>query len=737
MSAGRPVAATIRPTGEGRWTFSVPARRGSTPRVRYTCRSEAAARTARALVLAELDAGRPAPDPGTLPADLTGACQPTTAPATAFEQVAYDYLTETYVLLKRASPTRHQRLHGFVRTHLSPFMTAHGFTAGSDLTREAYVRFVAAVFTGAPCPGIPTPWTTGSGELPPGVDPGEEWTVDQAAAFIGCTPGTVHRYARRGLLPGARMVDGRRMVPVSDLADAGLLGGVPGAGLRRGPRPGSSGLAPDYASDIRRLMDAVLAYGVDNAGWRLAFTPSTVPNGRNLDHCPRKAVLSVADCFAMASYLHPVHQVVMWITRLLALRISETYGLCVHDLVDDGDRGLVRIHRQGGRTMLDREPGTGRYAAATSSAKLKTTSSYRVLVVPRPLMDLLRVVIEIFHTDLDGTVRQYARLVPGLKRADESGQVAFRDALRTAALAAGVDVSDGWDPDAALLLPVPKDMRAGAITDMAWMDLPEVARKRFAGHLPGNDVHHRSYVLDSPALAPLVPAAEAMEHIVSADCPGGLMVPTTLSCTTTSQMHLHARRDRLDSALVAVGWYANPVTADGHTALTALQAADELGVSTRTVRQWVRAGRLAHGGVDRGGRVVVPLTSVLAVKEQFAQRRLLVDVAADLGVDYHHLYYLLRRDQLAVEQDGPRTDLLVTPATEERLRTLVIAEQDLDRRAMTVMEAAVTLQLTERVVNGLIAAGTLTVDRERGLRGARMVTRASVERHQNRTQTRT
>lgn len=57
---------------------------------------------------------------------------------------------------------------------------------------------------------------------------------------------------------------------------------------------------------------------------------------------------------------------------------------------------------------------------------MKTETSYRVLVVPPVLMDLLRVIVAVFHTDAAGNVRMDARLISGLNRRDESGQGSFR-----------------------------------------------------------------------------------------------------------------------------------------------------------------------------------------------------------------------------------------------------------------------------------------------------------------------
>ena len=62
---------------------------------------------------------------------------------------------------------------------------------------------------------------------------------------------------------------------------------------------------------------------------------------------------------------------------------------------------------------------------------MKNEVSNRVIRLPRQVMDLIRVVIEAFHTDpVTGEVDLGARLIPGLRTADRSGQSAHRAAGR-------------------------------------------------------------------------------------------------------------------------------------------------------------------------------------------------------------------------------------------------------------------------------------------------------------------
>jgi hypothetical protein len=57
----------------------------------------------------------------------------------------------------------------------------------------------------------------------------------------------------------------------------------------------------------------------------------------------------------------------------------------------------------------------GQIVAVHYKPTLETAAGSRVLVVPRKLMELLRVAIEAFHADPDPQSDTTARLVPGLQ----------------------------------------------------------------------------------------------------------------------------------------------------------------------------------------------------------------------------------------------------------------------------------------------------------------------------------
>lgn len=147
------------------------------------------------------------------------------------------------------------------------------------------------------------------------------------------------------------------------------------------------------------------------------------------------------------------------------------------------------------RTVTTSSPSNAKEAApflaydeygnvTTSDVKdsLKTRGSVRVLMAPKPLMELIGLVIDVFHTDPHGAVNLDARLIPGIQTPNTGGQASFRSALTTALGAA----ADDGDIDSMFR---PHDLRAGLITDLNDTEVSDIVRRQYVGHLPGSDVH--------------------------------------------------------------------------------------------------------------------------------------------------------------------------------------------------------------------------------------------------------
>ena len=138
------------------------------------------------------------------------------------------------------------------------------------------------------------------------------------------------------------------------------------------------------------------------------------------------------------------------------------------------------------------------------------------------MLELVRVAVEALHTDPDtGETEQTSRLVPGLRAADQSGQLGFRVAFENAAAVEGLSSRDlGFRVSPHLL-------RKSIATDIAWHSgIEDAVRRRFMGHRAADDVYGRVYTLDHPELTPLAELARVLDTFIR-DSIGTLLVPTT------------------------------------------------------------------------------------------------------------------------------------------------------------------------------------------------------------------
>lgn len=312
-----------------------------------------------------------------------------------------------------------------------------------------------------------------------------------------------------------------------------------------------------------------------------------LPTPRSQSTPQKKAApVSLEDAAKIASHLHAVHQLVLWLLRVLGVRISEAYGIHIQDISDLGEDqpGVIHVHRQGGRAFHNRT-ASGTLEKTRGSQQLKTASSERHIVVPRPLMSLIRTAIAVFHTDELGIVDPEARLIPELTIDTVDHQGAFRRALRDAAKKAGVGASERALLEAATK---PHDMRSALVSQLTDRDLPEVAKRRWFGHVPGSDVHLGSYYKDDPNLRAAMKVNDALEADLVTTLPAGLMIPTATRCTTATHAALHSRADELDTALAGLGWLVER-DARGDRLYGTSQVATELGIAQSTARRYIAA----------------------------------------------------------------------------------------------------------------------------------------------------
>jgi integrase len=346
-----------------------------------------------------------------------------------------------------------------------------------------------------------------------------ELSLSQAAKAAEVSLATARRRWRDGELPGAyRDSYGHIRVPEPTVA-----------ALRKARRNRPAGLSQTVVADalwvLRRVLGFARANGIVPPGFDptegLAAPSPDAAVARSRRPTSKLRPLSFPECARIAAHLHPVHQLVLWVQRVMGLRISEAFGVLVDDVIDLGDSGLLLVRGQGGRAFRIRDDH-GRVVTATYKETTKTQAASRTLVVPSIMMELIRVAVDAFHTDPEtGDADEVARLVPGIRIEDESGQLGFREAFETAAAAEGLGSSDlGFRVSPHLL-------RKSVATDLAWQPgIEDAVRRRFMGHRASDDVYGRVYTLDHPELTPLAEVARLLDEIIRFSI-GSLLIPTT------------------------------------------------------------------------------------------------------------------------------------------------------------------------------------------------------------------
>lgn len=435
-------------------------------------------------------------------------------------------------------------------------------------------------------------------------------------------------------------------------------------------------------------------------------------------------LLSIADCAGLASKLHVVHQVTLWLLRLAGLRISEAFGLRVGSfIVDDGGDGFLVIEEQAGRTFLHfvDEERSG-ITKTHRSETVKTDAAYRLIAIPASLTSMLLNLVGVYHTDTDGNVDQQASLIPPL-RSKDAGAGAFRTALRKAGRAAPDDSDEPTDL-------VPHDLRKSLGTDLGWAhELSELLRRRMLGHRAGSDVTNLVYTLDSRLKKDLIPAAHMIQSEVRETGLMSLIVPTVLIPQYGKQLYDEARRCLINARLSVLGWQAHIDEKRMNTA----EAASTLNMSETATR------RLFPDVIDAvrdDNSAWWPLRDdVVAYRDRWDGFFTLEDVSDNFGVSYHQARDVANRLQLQPVKDErarrmylDRDQCKEIAAELERLRQLSV-------RSVPVSEAATILGVRHPAISMLAKKGRIEYDEERNAADHRFVTRASIEAELARSKT--
>lgn len=637
------------------------------------------------------------------------------------ESVARMWVAAAYDDLRRAGPDRARQVRRILDGYVLPWFAPQTSTVGdiSYFMVHDWLLHLVGRRQGEPAASAPAePQLIAVGQ-------GRELSLREAAVTARVSVSTVRRRWRDGELVGAyRDTDGRVRIPEATAV-----------AVKRSKREQPAGLSQPVVADALWVLRRVLAFSRANGIVPAGFDPTEGLDAPRPDPAVARArqpvsqlrPLSFPECARIAAHLHPVHQLVLWLQRVMGLRISEAFGVLVDDVVDLGDTGLLLVRSQGGRLFRVRDDD-GRVVTVSHKESTKTAASSRVLVVPPAMMDLLRVVLEAFHIDPDsGDVEETARLVPGLRNGDEAGQLSFREAFMTAAAAEALGADDLGFPV------VPHLLRKSVATDLAWQPgIDDAVRRRFMGHRAADDVYGRVYTLDHPELVPFEEVARVLEEIIRGSI-GSLIVPTTRRIRWGHSNRYLERSAHVDATLGAAGWMIDPDSGDDPLCDT-VRVASELGIGHTTARGWMRDGTLtciivADGdGVERRW---TRLSEVLSLRDRLRERVQLPDLANELGVRYHDLYQTARRLGLHLDRHPTSRQFEISIETGQCLRDEQARVRALHQRSMKLAAAATQLNLAVSTIGLMAKRGQLEVDPETDGSTARFVTRQSVERYRN------
>lgn len=678
---------------DGCFEASVPKRRGARGRTyEYFDMRETAERWCAAAVNA-LYRGEPVPTGDGFRSE--GLAMSEVSEADAADQhfvarAARRWHNERYDQLRLAEPERAKKVNDILRLHVLPYFTTM-LSRPDRYSRQIVVDFLLRL--------------VGSRDA--------FYPVADAARIAGKSERQIRRLLANGELVATKHdATGGRLVRLHDLEK---YLGVPRL---------AAGYAPSYVGEIFSVWKQVEAFMVADGSFERTMTeklqvPRVDAGARRRAPKKRRSCVTLPEVYEIAQRLHLVHQLVVWMLRVCGLRISEAYGIRVGDILDPGTAevpGIIAVERQGGRPFLTYD-ANGNVVSSDEKDSLKTEGSVRVLMVPSALMMLIQLVIDVIHTDPEtGRVELSARLVPGLQRPGVSGQAAFRGALGKAV---GTAQADG-DIEAMF---VPHELRAALITDLAYSDVQELLRRRYAGHEVGSDVH-AGYIRDHRDDTRFREVADETQRSIL-DTVGSLIVPTRLFPLFGRSHPIYARLVEVRSRLIDAGALLEVLDSGDEPLLDAADVAIELGCHESHARRLMRSGVFSTDNSTGQRRVA------LCDLEAYLDTKLpnLRDVADRTGIDYHRLYRIVGQLDLQLDRDPVSDEFAIDEVTQKALLAEVDRVDALRARACTVVDAASRLHKAHSTVRKMIRAGDLTVDAETDASGARFITNASIDEY--------
>lgn len=478
-------------------------------------------------------------------------------------------------------------------------------------------------------------------------------------------------------------------------------------------------------TDLLRTLNTLLALGVARGITPINPAESVEAQPRNRRARARRLVseqrptgpdgkpvqASLSEVWRVAGRLHILHQVSLFLQRVMGLRVGEVFGILVGDIDDFGDMGVFYVKALGGEKRDQWEDGEPVFRYRVERAK--NDSSYRVQIIPPSLMKLIRVVIKVFHTLPDGTVIKDAPLVPGVYKLG-AGIGGYRAALTKAGLSEDLVVGT-------------HDLRKFFCVDIAHKtDLNDAVRRLIVGHAAGSDVHGRIYEGHSRDVTAYVNAARQVEEFVRAEV-GSLLVPTDSLPRFGTGHPFHARKRQIADALQELGLYGV-----GREGLTVDEVADQINRAPTTTRC------LVERGIIRGGRKVkgnggaevwiVPAESVEAYLSTYTGKCTTHELAERFDLTYHQTRRLLQTLEVSGCEDIATRQVLFDEAV-----AVAAIELELDRvrlldaESMTIAEAEQVLRKRRSTIASWISAGALRVHPDGLQRDGIRLCRGSVE----------
>lgn len=664
--------------------------------------------------LARLDAGFEPSD-----ADLAASSAPTRghlqpptgaavlAPMPTVAEVCRQFADWHYHRGRGAQPEREQSVRRDIERHIAPFFDAHtvdvtdlepsrhlrtGGTPAIDLVKGFQLNLVGLGEVDAADAEDDLAGITGKAD-------GRYITLSEAIELTGSSESTIKRRRAAGKLPGSWVEEppaGRLLIPVRDLRAAGLLAGSTSS------KPLMQSTATDVIWILTQGVERAVGLGLLSHNVVRGMGGAKPAESRKRKQAPP---WTLTQCRNTARHLNPVYQLIVWLKRILGLRMSEVYGMHVGDVVEDDGYGICELERQGGRPFLLRNRD-GSCRRVGEKDALKNEASRRVVILCPLLMQLVNLIIRVYHTDPDtGEVDYQAPLIPNFNGADYRQQ-AFSVAYKRALSAAGL-TDDGQ------VSPVPHDLRKAAATMLKGEGIDDMLRRRMLGHTAGDDVHDRIYVLDDPLLYGHRLAAQAIEELIGEEV-DTLIVPTIKRPLIRHASPYKDREAYMESELERAYAAAQPDDTDRLCGVA--RVAHELGIAETTARRWLREGRLptqtsvgAHGIESR----LVRLSALRACRATLQSSPTLADFAEEFGLDYHHI---LRVTQLLRLELAPhpshRSHYVVSESHTHRIQVELARISALHERAATVSEAAELLRCARRTVDATILRRDLEQDDE-------------------------